>query len=240
MDVDQLPEVTPIDPTGEPEVKDAPGVDPWPEHFNTALAPFFSEDALAALKQMWLEGAEPPRISDNGWGERTSKPQVEGDVHENSSPAQHEKREESSKNPRGGRGGRGNRGGRAGGKRGRAEDNRKVLSEVNRPKSIAFGLLNKFVCSLLIPKRREQHSTKLSVNCSRVVSTLKRMYPMFLPRMVLVSLSVGEIAAVAVGPLGGLQNVHLEGHTHHTFTSLYKKRIGILRMHLDICLACYT
>lgn len=221
-------------------MREAPKADPWPEHFSTALGPFFSEDALAALKQMWLEGSEPPRISDNGWGGRTSKPQVEGDVHENASPTQHEERAESSKDSRGGRGGRGRRGGRAGGKKGRAEDNRKVLSKVNRPKFIPFGLLNKFMCSPSIPKKHEQRSIRPSVNYSKVVSTLKQMYPIFLQRMVLVSSSVGDIAAVVVGPRGGLQNVHLEGHTHHISTSLSKKRIGILRMHLDICLACYT
>ncbi|KIJ99367.1 hypothetical protein K443DRAFT_133079 [Laccaria amethystina LaAM-08-1] len=41
---------------------------PWPEHFTAELSPFLSEGAILQIKQMYLEGPEPPRVSDSGWG----------------------------------------------------------------------------------------------------------------------------------------------------------------------------
>ncbi|KAJ3566416.1 hypothetical protein NP233_g7023 [Leucocoprinus birnbaumii] len=129
---------TPVPPAKDAEVKSsepakASQAEPWPEHFNTTLAPFLSEEAVGQLKQMWLEGPEPPRVSDAGWGGRVAKSQADDEVSENVVPAQEEeKTEDSSRGGRGGRGGRGKRGGRADGRRGRGggrEDHRKVLTE---------------------------------------------------------------------------------------------------------------
>ena len=41
------------------------------------LSPFLPKEAVEKLKQLWLEGPEPPRISDNGWAGRTTKAQAE-------------------------------------------------------------------------------------------------------------------------------------------------------------------
>lgn len=101
--------------------------EPWPELFNTTLTAFLSDDAVSQVKQMYLEGPEPPRVSDGGWGSRPSRP--EGAAEEMSEPVQKEP-ESSETGKRGGRGGRGGRGrgrGRGGGGR---EDRRKVLSNV--------------------------------------------------------------------------------------------------------------
>ncbi|KIM90914.1 hypothetical protein PILCRDRAFT_58687 [Piloderma croceum F 1598] len=59
--------------------------EPWPDRFTVALAPFLPEDAVAQVKAMFLEGPEPPRVSDSGWGGRPVKP-AESDIAEASSP----------------------------------------------------------------------------------------------------------------------------------------------------------
>jgi tRNA pseudouridine13 synthase len=94
--------------------------DPWPENFTTTLAAFLSEEAISKVKTMYLEGPEPPRVSDSGWGGRPPKPVGEGET-DNSSvfpePVQEEpEKAETGKRgrDRGGRGGRGARGGRVG------------------------------------------------------------------------------------------------------------------------------
>lgn len=108
--------------------------EPWPKTFDDALAPFLSEEAISQLKNMFLEGQEPPRISDSGWGAR---PPMNNDNTEGSS-AQNPSQEEPpiEKQARGRRGReRGARGARGGGRGGRGggqqrEDTRKVLSNV--------------------------------------------------------------------------------------------------------------
>jgi len=95
------------------------------------LAPFLPEGAVEQLKQLWLQGPEPPRISDNGWVGRTTKVQAEADEIEDKVATEGQKTEQSWKS---GKVGRGGRGGRADGRKGRGggrEDNRKVLTEVN-------------------------------------------------------------------------------------------------------------
>ncbi|EGO02191.1 hypothetical protein SERLA73DRAFT_48912 [Serpula lacrymans var. lacrymans S7.3] len=46
----------------------------WGERHGGLLAPYMSEDAIIQLKQMYLEGPEPPRTSDNGWESKRTKP----------------------------------------------------------------------------------------------------------------------------------------------------------------------
>ncbi|CAA7259859.1 unnamed protein product [Cyclocybe aegerita] len=41
--------------------------DPWPEYFTSTLSSFLDEEAVVQLKKMYLEGPEPPRVSDSGW-----------------------------------------------------------------------------------------------------------------------------------------------------------------------------
>ncbi|KAJ7590955.1 pseudouridine synthase [Mycena floridula] len=104
------------------EVAAAPVVDlpadsnePWPEHFSTQLAPYLSESAITELKEIFLQGPEPPRVSDSGWGSRPTKSSEDADAVPEAPAAP----ETSSKRDRGG--GRGGRGGKR-------EDHRKVLS----------------------------------------------------------------------------------------------------------------
>lgn len=77
---------------------------------------------------MWLEGPEPPRLSDSGWAGRNAKAATEGDANGDVDITL-EKEQEDSRDSRGSRGGRGRRGGRSSGRKGR-EDTRKVLTEV--------------------------------------------------------------------------------------------------------------
>ncbi|KDQ20751.1 hypothetical protein BOTBODRAFT_50816 [Botryobasidium botryosum FD-172 SS1] len=117
---------------------------PWPDSFTTTLAPFFSTEALENLKEMFLQGPEPPFVSDGGWGARGIK--KEGDSEAVEEKESEEKVPEDSSLPvtfgngrgsrggrgrdRGGRGGRGGRGRGRGGARGTTrEDHRKVDSE---------------------------------------------------------------------------------------------------------------
>ncbi|KAF5390713.1 hypothetical protein D9757_002685 [Collybiopsis confluens] len=107
---------------------------PWPESFNLKLTPYLSETAIAQLKEMFLQGPEPPRIPDGGWGGRTAKTSAE-DLPENPPPSAQEPSEPPPKTSERGKRerGRGRRGGRGGGRAtegtSRREDNRKVISE---------------------------------------------------------------------------------------------------------------
>ncbi|KAI0322480.1 pseudouridine synthase [Amylostereum chailletii] len=113
--------------------------EPWPEAFTTRLSIYFSPEKVAQLKQMFLEGPEPPFVSDAGWGGRQTK--AAGDAGETTEPKAEEPteitdntgREEKGRGKRGrdrGRGrGRGGRGGATGGRSGAREDHRRVLSD---------------------------------------------------------------------------------------------------------------
>ncbi|ESK96111.1 pseudouridine synthase [Moniliophthora roreri MCA 2997] len=123
-------EATPTAGTSEEtQQSTAPPIDskePWPESFTIKLIPFLSESAIAQLKEMFLQGPEPPRISDSGWGSRAGKSST---TDEPVSPPPPEEPIDKGKGERGGRG-RGGRGGRGGGRGGSGrEDHRKVLSE---------------------------------------------------------------------------------------------------------------
>lgn len=103
----------------------------WDDTFESSLSPFLSESSIVQLKTMYLEGPEPPRVSDNGYASRVQKKSEDVDI-----PERHQDNELQSSDTRWGkdrnaRGGRGRQRGR--GNRSQAnerEDHRKVLSEV--------------------------------------------------------------------------------------------------------------
>ncbi|THV08431.1 tRNA pseudouridine synthase D [Dendrothele bispora CBS 962.96] len=117
------------------EPEQPPGADeksnePWPESFNSNLAPYLSTEAIAQLKEMYLQGPEPPRVSDSGWAGRV-KPSSEDASATEIAPQEPDVDRAPQERGRG-RGGKrgGGRGGGRGGRRGQdREDHRKVLSE---------------------------------------------------------------------------------------------------------------
>lgn len=111
----------------------------WSEEYTAALTPFLSEPLISQLKQMYLEGSEPPFVSDSGWGSRQPKPLDSGGAsltEEKPEEKAEEKTVPTSGSERGKRGKRGrDRGGRGRGGGGRnsdrkAQDPRKVVSDV--------------------------------------------------------------------------------------------------------------
>lgn len=126
----------------EPEAEEEETSDPWPESFTTSLTPYLSETLIQQLKQMYLEGPEPPFVSDNGWGNRTAPDSESATI---AAPEENEEKdaEDVSSTTRND-GGRRGRGGRRGQDRGRGrgrdrgrrsgrnqrEDKRRVISEV--------------------------------------------------------------------------------------------------------------
>jgi tRNA pseudouridine13 synthase len=112
--------------------KQASSPEPWPDSFTTRLSPFLSTEKIEEVKKMFLEGSEPPFVSDAGWSGRQAAKAKEGggsgsiDVEENVEM----RKENGGKRGSSKRGrDRGGRGGRGGGKSVR-EDRRKVTSEV--------------------------------------------------------------------------------------------------------------
>jgi len=104
---------------------------PWPDLFSTRLTPFLSAEKIEEVKQMFLEGPEPPFVSDAGWSGRSAAKANENggsssmDIGENVETRSDDKgKKESNKRGRD-RGGRGGRGGKP-----VREDHRKVISEV--------------------------------------------------------------------------------------------------------------
>jgi tRNA pseudouridine13 synthase len=140
-------------PSGEPTVKEgteaetspealdrAPGesskqassTEPWPNSFTTRLSPFLSTEKIEEVKKMFLEGPEPPFVSDTGWsGRQATKANESG----GSGSTNVEENVETRKESEGKRGSskrgrdRSGRGGRGGGRSVR-EDRRRVTSEV--------------------------------------------------------------------------------------------------------------
>jgi len=102
---------------------------PWPDIFSTRLAPFLSAEKIEEVKQMFLEGPEPPFVSDAGWSGRLAAKANENGGSGSMDIGEHvETRSDGRKgsNKRGrDRGGRGGRGGKP-----VREDHRKVISEV--------------------------------------------------------------------------------------------------------------
>lgn len=104
---------------------------PWPDLFSTRLAPFLSAEKIEEVRQMFLEGPEPPFVSDAGWSGRLAVKANESggsgsmDIEENVETRIDDKGKKGSNKRGRDRGGRGGRGGKP--VRG---DHRKVISEV--------------------------------------------------------------------------------------------------------------
>ncbi|EJD01227.1 tRNA pseudouridine synthase D [Fomitiporia mediterranea MF3/22] len=153
-------------------------LEPWPELFTTRLSPYLSESLIAQLKQMYLEGPEPPFKSDSGWAGRQSKTTENTDA----GPAQEnsERKVEGeaapSKNERGKRGKRGKeRGGqgRGGRKANKPEDPRKVVSDPMESKS-ARTALHSVIRDLFGGKLESSTDTSKQDEDGRVVITWAR------------------------------------------------------------------
>jgi tRNA pseudouridine13 synthase len=106
------------------------GDERWPSRFDAILSPLLPAPALSKLKEMYLEGSEPPFVPDSGWGGRKQTTSEDADT-------PHVDAEESgnsrgiSDRGRGGKRGRGRgRGGRGGGQGSKREDTRQVSSDV--------------------------------------------------------------------------------------------------------------
>lgn len=163
------------------ESKTQPKGNSWPEHFDTSLSAFLDEDKRAELKRIYLEGPEPPRVSDNGWAGRVASSKSE-DV---PSAAVEVPDTQIKRDNRRGRGGK--HGGRGAGRSGhtdKREDTRKVLSEVSRIFRVFTLDLTPHENSPSHPRTLELPSIKLSGNYSVESSKLKltrRLY--FLTRV---------------------------------------------------------
>ncbi len=119
-----------------------PGV-PWPDLFTSRLAPFLSAGQIEDVKKMFLEGRNPPFVSDAGWTGRLASKTNDSSISDLGAVAEDADTNTRNETMKGGgrrdRGGRGGRGGRRGGRPG-VEDRRKVISDV-RPFS-TVGLSN--------------------------------------------------------------------------------------------------
>jgi hypothetical protein len=98
------------------ESKESDSSDPWPDHFNAKLKPFLSHGSITQLKEMFLQGPEPPRASDSGWPgvARAAAPEEPSDTTSGQGKEKHKK-------------------GKHDRRQKRPEDPRKVLSEVSSP-----------------------------------------------------------------------------------------------------------
>ena len=120
--------------------KQASSTVPWPDSFTTRLAPFLSTEKIEDVKKMFLEGPEPPFVSDAGWsGRQAAKADESGtsgsmDTKDGIETRKEDKGKRGSTRGRG-RGGRGGRGGKS-----FREDHRKVTSEVRVLPAHAFPL----------------------------------------------------------------------------------------------------
>ena len=184
----------------EPQVEE--DSEPWPERFTSNLQPFLSEAVIAMVRELYLEGPEPPFISDGGWSGRKAKvPNPETGEGEStvqppaevSEPA----REETSRRgrDRGSRGGRGGRGGRAG-RLGEREDHRRVVSDVcniSRGDGNTIILTDRF--SLSHPRRLVQACIRQSDSCSAASWILRPILLRQRQTKVLASSSSGQNAA---------------------------------------------
>ena len=160
-------------PTSTGKVKEtssdvpAGSVEAWPTDFTEKLTPLLSHTVVDKLKELYLEGPEPPFVSDGGWQDRQSKPgngTAEDDATAEPSASktlesQHPRRKDNMRGRRGkdkigrGRGGKGARGGR--------QDNRKVLSDVRiQP------IYNLFFCNLHLTIRQSAHFIQTRAYCT--------------------------------------------------------------------------
>ena len=51
-----------------------PNVLVWQGHFSTTLASFLDPERIQQLKDLYLQGRNPPRVSDSGWAGRKPRP----------------------------------------------------------------------------------------------------------------------------------------------------------------------
>lgn len=107
----------------------------WDDAFESSLSPFLSEALIVELKKMFLEGPEPPRVSDKGWTSRMHKKSEDVDISEQDALPHQDIVLQSSDTKRGkhqnARGGRGRQRGRGGHTQGTERDDRRsVLSKV--------------------------------------------------------------------------------------------------------------
>jgi len=107
----------------------------WNDTFESLLSPFLSEALIVELKKMFLEGPEPPRVSDNGWVSRVHKKSEDVEIseqdalpHQDIAPKSSDTKRGKHQNARGGRGRQRGRGGHSQGTE--RDDHRRVLSEV--------------------------------------------------------------------------------------------------------------
>lgn len=145
----------------------------WSEAYDTALAPLLSESAILQVKEMFVQGIEPPFVPDSGWGSRKAVAiDVPGASAAASAPVPVEEVAAPKGRDRGGRGGRGGRGdrGRGRGRGGRSnggdqrpgkrEDTRRVITDVSlfsrlhrslvhRPTLPEFKLIPCCVCGII-------------------------------------------------------------------------------------------
>ena len=122
----------------------------WTDHITATLTPLLPSSTISQLKELFLQGPEPPLVSDSGWGGRSKTLEntagasnIEGGTPtpiEIPSTSSHARDREGRGGGRGGRGARGDRG-RTRGRGGRfdndstrlgmREDLRKVVSDVS-------------------------------------------------------------------------------------------------------------
>ena len=144
---------------GEKSKQASPTV-PWLDSFTARLDPFLSTEKIEEVKKMFLEGPEPPFVSDAGWsGRRAAKESgTSGSIDVEESEGTRKESEGKRGNSKRGRD-RGGRGGRGGGKSVRG-DHRKVTSEVRALPSSRHYRENDLYRSLLFRKKHAPASTK--------------------------------------------------------------------------------
>jgi tRNA pseudouridine13 synthase len=144
------------------ESKPVSSTEPWTDSFSTRLAPFLSTEKIEEIKNMFLEGPEPPFVSDAGWSGRQAAKAKESGVSGSMDASESVETRNENEGKRGsskrGRD-RGSRGGRGGGKSVR-EDHRKVTSEVPHSPALVIHLTNDLHDSLLSRRRPAPASTK--------------------------------------------------------------------------------
>lgn len=120
-----------LDKTHGESSDQASSTKPWPDSFTTRLAPFLSTEKIEEVKKLFLEGSEPPFVSDAGWSRRLAAKANESGTSGSMDVKESVETKKEDEGKRGGsrrgrdRGGRGGRGGKS-----VREDRRKVTSEV--------------------------------------------------------------------------------------------------------------
>lgn len=154
--------------------------EPWPDRFTSTLQPFLSEIQIEQLKQMYLEGPEPPFVSDSGWtGRKSTEAQVaegtgESPQGDQIDPTPSTERDRGQRGKRGrDRGGRGRGGGRRN-ERGRCDDPRKVVTDVRMDFRSSEYADIELVYSQLNQKHQERAFISSSANFSRESWKVKR------------------------------------------------------------------